>query len=173
MKYVGITALGLVLLAAIGGVALWANMPTAKLSVHAVRPMGTNFTWLDRSGNEQRWPVWVVTITNSGTATAAWATQLVLDDGHSMWVHEWREGGLPTTGHLLPGGWTTSELPMPSGSTSVCAAVVRYASPKGRVETNLFNLCKPVPKLRDLLPNRGSFLAYPIWGSTTNVTTAH
>src|SRR5437764_549065 len=70
MKYIAWTVLGLVLLTTIGYVVLRISMPTAKLTVHAVRPMGTNFTWDDSPGKEQSWPVWEVAITNKGRARA-------------------------------------------------------------------------------------------------------
>jgi len=73
MKYIAFIGFGVVLLLTICGVVLWANMPTARLTVKAVRPMGTNFIWARDTGRPDSCPVWEVAITNTGRAPARWS----------------------------------------------------------------------------------------------------
>jgi hypothetical protein len=81
MKYIAFILLGLVLLAAIGGIVLWANMPTAKLTVHAVKPMATNVAWTNSLGNQLSSRTCEVAVTNSGSGNADWSATVVLKNG--------------------------------------------------------------------------------------------
>src|SRR3989442_393228 len=106
MKYIACTVLGLVLLAAICWVVLRANMPTAKLTVHAVRPMRTFASrTLSPDPLEPR-PVWDVAITNTGRAAARWFPAFRIKDYNGItysapgWACE------PSTGVLSVGQHT-------------------------------------------------------------------
>ena len=97
--------LGLVLLAMICYVVLWANMPTAKLTVHAVRPMGTNVSWAPSRGKELSWPVWEFAITNSGRGPADWSRMVLTKDAEGVTfytppVDPWADDFVP----ILVGG---------------------------------------------------------------------
>src|SRR5437868_15090006 len=83
MKYLGIIGAGLVLVVAIFGIVLWANMPTAKLTVHAVRPMGTNVTFRISVGEEVSCPVWEFVVTKQGGVFANGACYMRFKDTHS------------------------------------------------------------------------------------------
>src|SRR6516165_8954963 len=81
MKKIPFIVLGLVLLAAIVGVVLWANMPTTKLVVHVVGPMGPKIISTNSLGKRVTSQIWEVAITNRGRAPAAYFTTLLLKDG--------------------------------------------------------------------------------------------
>src|SRR5436305_2967713 len=112
MKYIAFIVLGLVLLAAIGGVVLWDNMPTAKLTVHAVRPKGLSVSGLPAPGREQFWPIWEVAITNTGRARVHWIVHFNFKDGE----HEWAE--------IAPGPLGTSSGALSAGQSAVFEACV-------------------------------------------------
>jgi len=171
MKYVAFIGLGLVLLLTICGVVLWANMPTARLTVHLVRPTGTNFAFA--TSIDGAMPVWECAITNCGRAPALWSTELVITNGFQVTHQRWHRGDFPMMGTLVPGAWTNIGLPLPLGSNSGWNAVVTCSSSRGRVERKLFDLFKPVPTLRRLLPNYGPRVSYTAPHSTNNVTTDH
>src|SRR5205823_2991291 len=106
------------LLVAIGCFVLRANMPTAKLTVHAVRPMGTTVTWEPFQGKVVSWPVWEFAITNSGRAPAGWDVTLIVQNS---------EGGpsdpsflryLLPHGILPPGQSTNLYVPLTLDSNS-------------------------------------------------------
>src|SRR5436305_1395130 len=113
MKYIAFIVLGLVLLAAIAGIVLRANMPTAKLTVHAVRPMGTNVILFPSPDELLSWPVWEVAITNSGRAPADWYVSLVVWKGESGQCTPVGTGRVRPHGVLSPGQWTNVYMPQP------------------------------------------------------------
>jgi hypothetical protein len=168
MKYIAFIVLGLVLVAAIAGVVLWANMPTAKLTVHAVRPMGTNFTATNSVFNQLGWPVWEVEITNSGRATAIWHAMVPLKAGDGVVYREPPGASQAPMGTLNPGDHTNFFTQVPPDGYVVWAAGVTYDTQWSPLEKTLSSWLKPVPKLRGLLPNAGSRVARDVWHPLTN-----
>src|SRR6516162_8841331 len=132
MKYIAFIVLGLVLLLTIGGIVLWANMPTAKLTVHVVGPAGPNAFPLTPAPD---WTVWEFAITNGGTVPAIWTTELLLKDGSHVHIAESIAPFLPATGNLPPCQWTNALMPIQvEDSTNMRAALVRYVSPMNALE---------------------------------------
>ena len=180
MKYIAIIVLGLVLLAAIAGVVLWANMPTAKLTVHAARQIRT-FHSLGVSPDplEQR-PVWDVAITNTGRAAVRWFPAFRIKDynGTTHSTPGWACD--PATGVLSAGQYTNVDVCIirftdiaPSNPVVAWAAGVEYMTGRSSLESRLDRWLKPAPKLRRLLPSNGPRYAYDAWHPMTNVAPAH
>ena len=172
MKYIAFTVLALVLLAAIGGIVLRANMPSARLTVHAVRPMGTN-AYLSQDFETHPWPVWEVAITNSGRARATWRMSIMAKDTESGPAGSVNLGSMRPYGTLPSGQWTNVYAPMPSDSVTAWQPGVEYKTPMSPLERTLSSWLAPVPKLRVLLPNYGEHSVYGTWHSGTNLLTAH
>ena len=172
MKWVAFILLGFVLLAAICGVVLWANMPTAKLTVQAVRPMGTNAFWVPLPAEASQWPVWEVAITNNGRAPANWHISLLAKDSRSTTDVLVGPGRVRPRGTLSPGQWTNVYMPLPSDSAYAWHAGIRYETLTGPLEQKLSSWLKPIPMLHNLLPNHGARFAYDTWHVGTNVVTA-
>jgi hypothetical protein len=173
MKYIAFTVLGLVLVAAIGLIVLRANMPTAKLTIHAVRPMGTNYIWETSLTGRKSWPVWEFVITNIGPAPAYWHPRLRYENAQGATFEESPWPSDPTWGDLGAGYGTPVYMPVPADPTTVWRAGVEYSTPINSLELKLSSWCRSVPKLQSLLPNYGKRYANDIWRSTTNITTDH
>ena len=148
-------------------VVLWANMPTARLTIYAVRPTGTNVTSNGAPGEKVTWQVWEVAITNAGRAPADWYMGMMVKDSngveHSTGLGDWRPRGV-----LSPGQKTNVYAPVPSDSAALWSAGVAYRTASGALERRLSSWCKLVPKLRGLLPNGGIGVHHAPWHSTTN-----
>jgi hypothetical protein len=180
MKYIAFIVLGLVLVAAIGGIVLWAIMPTTRLSVHAVRPMGTNFIYCTRLGGKERWPLWEFAITNAGRAPASWKAFIRFKDEDHEGA-EFTAGNLGpvtsllfvTNGLLSAGQSETINVGVPPDSNTNWVIAVEYWAVKTAVEKTLDRGLRPVQTLRSLLPNANDHVAASGWYSGTNVTTAH
>jgi len=172
MRYFAFTVLGLVLLATIGYVVLRINMPTAKLSIHAVRPVGTNVALELSHGETVSWPVWEFAITNSGRAPAAMYTMLLVSkDGKSIDIYRPPPAQLRVNSSLAPGQGTNACIPVPP-DPAVWSAEVIYETSANPLERKLSSWLKPVPKLRCFLPNNSPRFARNGWQSGTNVITA-
>jgi hypothetical protein len=155
-------------------------MPTAKLTVHAVRPVGTNFIWTNSLGTPAELPIWECAITNTGRASAHWLAYLHFKDSEHEWANlpGWRSN--PETARfsaaegLIPAGQSAIfEVPVPPDPSTNWAVTVRYFTSKGQVEQRLQAWLAPIPKLRNLLPNSGDHFASDVWHTGTNVTTVH
>jgi hypothetical protein len=173
MKKLPFIVLGLVLLAAIGLIVLRASMPTAKLTVHAVSPMGTNGTWTNSQGNQETWVLWEFAITNSGRAPADWYI-IIVPKGEETNVAYYtvppaQSEGVP----LLPGQSTNVLASVPFITNTTWRATINYDPVPGPLETKLSAWLSPVPSLRKLLPSYGWHSFTGGWLTTTNVTTAH
>jgi hypothetical protein len=173
MKCIAFIVLGLVLLAAIAGIVLWANMPTAKVTIRAVRPMETNVSWLDWEGKLVSSPVWEVAITNSGRAPAHWIMPLCIKDGEAMKQSYRSSYTQPTDGVLFPKQHTNAYMQVPGDSATKWIAEVEYHTYPSPFERKLFLWSRSVPKLQKLFPNTRLHFAYDAWHVGTNVTTAH
>jgi hypothetical protein len=162
LKWVAFTVLGLVLLAAIGGIVLRANMPTAKLTVHMVRPIN----WPPSENEEPRWPMWEVAITNTGRATA----------DYSVYAHATDNGplafDLPRFGALSNGESARIGVSVPPDVRTNWVVTVKYWARTSPVENRLNAWLKPLPMLRNLLPNSDAHYASDVWHTGTNVATA-
>jgi hypothetical protein len=173
MKYIAFIGLGLVILATILYVVLWANMPTAKLAVYPVRPLGSNVTWLDDFGPEEPSPAWEFAITNAGRTPAHWVAYRHFKEGDnelaevSPW-HIDRPAGV-----LSPGESATIKVGEPLDPRSTWALTVKYWPDCSPLEMRLYSWFEPVPKLRRILPNDGDPFAVTEWYSGTNITIAH
>jgi hypothetical protein len=179
MKYIAFIVLGLVLLAAIGGIVLWANMPTAKLTVHAVRPMGTNVLWTNSLGNQERSRVWDVTVANSAHAPARWsATVLITENGGTTHSYEpWRQNERGKQDEyyydrISPGEEKSIYMLMPSDPKAMWTVEVRYKTQMNTLEEKLSSWLKPVPMLRRAIPGDTLYKVRDAWHTGTNVTTA-
>jgi hypothetical protein len=172
MKWVAFILLALLLLATIGGIVLWAKMPTARFTVHAVRPMGTNLSFIDPMFESHTWPVWEIAVTNNGSAKAEWFTVAVTRNPEHKRVNLPTGTYLPVGGALNSGCSTNVYMALALPPNSVWAVAVRYISLPTPLERKLWSWSKPVPRLRRLLPNVAPRFAYDIWHSGTNVTTA-
>jgi hypothetical protein len=172
MKYLAITVLGLVLLAAICGIVLRANMPTAKLTVHAVRPVGRNVNWVTSPESVEHWPVWDFAVTNTGQAPAEWIAYLHFKGGDKEWLDMSAWSFDPRGGVLSNGESTTIQIGVPADSRTPWAVTLKYRTFKSPIESKLYGWLKPVPKLRRLLPNDGDHFAADAWHVGTNVTAA-
>jgi hypothetical protein len=194
MKYLAIIVLGLLLLAAIGGGVLWANMPTAKLTLSAVRRIGKNFpnpgesmavgawpaweftitnTSFDVPEPQQPWPDWEFAITNTGRASARWEAYLQFKDAGQGWIAPYALSVGSSVGDLPAGGSAVLQARVPPDPGTNWTISVRYWPAKTAVETRLDAWLKPVPKLRNLLPNSGDHWSACTWHTRTNVTAAH
>ena len=171
MKYIAFIVLGLVLLAAIGGVVLWANMPTAKLTAKAVGPMGTTVTRYGWQEREQIWPVMQSAITNIGRTSVRWDAYLHLKDSEREYADDWTRNIARQFGSLSPGESAVFEIGVPPDSTN-WAVTIKYWPEKSSVEKRLDAWLTSVPKLRRLLPNDGDHFASDVWHTGTNVTVA-
>jgi hypothetical protein len=180
MKYIAFIVLGLVLVVAIGGIVLWANMPTTKLSVKAVRPTGTNFIYCARPGGKERWPLWEFAITNAGGAPASWKAFIQFKDEDHERAEFTAESLGPVTslifvtnGVLSAGQSATFNVGVPPDSNTNWAVAVEYGAVKTPVEKILDKGLTSFPTLRSLLPNYNDHGATGGWYAGTNVTTAH
>ena len=147
MNYLVFAGFGLVLLAAIGLVVGWASTPKASLTVHAIRPMGTNCHW-ETPGGQSSWPVWQVEITNSGREPVEWYTSIRVKDKDdigralSRYPHP--------RGSLSPGQHVTICMPAPSDSGAIWRARLSYC-----------------------LPGEGVCYVFDNWRAGTNVISVH
>jgi hypothetical protein len=181
MKYIAFIVLGLVLLAAIGGVVLWANMPAAKFSVHAVRPTGTNFVGDEWEQHEiWPWPVWEVAITNRGRGVGRCCLVVPIKRDKIVDYEGTPLGNFPSYAFIYPGQYTNVFIPLPSDSPAPWTIKLRYITVKSSLESRLSSWLTPFPRLRGLLPNDGEHSASDTWhfetagwDSVTNVVTAH
>ncbi len=166
MKYIAFIVLGLVLLATIGGIVLRANMPTARLTIHAVPTTETNF-------NKQLGPIWDVAVTNTGSAAANWYTILAFKDAKGVISHGSRLVMDLQKCFLLPKQGVVTHREAPSDSNVVWAIEAQYTGQMGSLEKRLSSCCKPVPMLCHLFPNEGTRIARDVWRMGTNAATAH
>jgi hypothetical protein len=173
MKYIAFIVLGLVLLAAIGGIVLWANMPTAKLTVHAVRPTGTNVSWLSPEGQEQSSPIWQFAITNTGRTPVAWQAYIRFKGARREWTNSSPWYFRPLSGVLSNDTWAAIQVRVPPDPLANWAVAVKCRANQSPVEKMLHGWLAPFPKLQSLLPNSGDNFAASGWYAGTNVTTAH
>src|SRR4051794_37198995 len=137
MKYIAFIVLGLVLLTAIAGIVLRANMPTARLTVHAVRPMGTNVT-SQGGANEQSYPsYWEFAITNTGRVPAYWSPRFRYEviGGNIRRDVPWPCD--PSNGILPAGQHTLIYMSLPPDGPSLWRAEVEYRTPMNSLETKL------------------------------------
>jgi hypothetical protein len=170
MKYIAIIGAGLVLLAAICVVVIWSTIPKAKLTVHAVSPTGTNFTWSDARGTQRSWPVWEVCVTNRGHAPAVWYMTSVLKDAGPL-TNDWRPMQYAQMHFVFqPGHVESIYTPMPSDSTNSWMVELHFKTQLNNLDQRLSSLLKPVPPLQRLLLNSGDHVACDVWHSGTNVT---
>jgi len=128
MKYIAFIVFGLVLLSTIGYVVFGINMPMARLTIHAVRPTGTNYTCTNYLGNQQNWPFWEVAVTNNGHAPAAWFATLVLENYGRVTLGDQPTGYDSLQFSLQPGKGDSIYMLMPADSTAMWTVEVRYQS---------------------------------------------
>ena len=187
MKYIAFIVLGLVLLAAIAAIVLRANMPTAKLTVHAVRPMGTNASLQVGLSQEANCPIWEFAVTNQGGVSAICACSIRTKDTRSGVISfpyfYTTDSGSDTTPaesvdyhpflKLPPGAGVTVYMPVSPDSNSLWAAGVNWTTTGSTLEEKLDSWLKPVPRMRRLLPNNGGGCAWDTWHTGTNVISEH
>jgi hypothetical protein len=171
MKKIPFIALGLVLLAAIVGIVLWANMPTTKLAVHVVRPMGPKIISTNSTGEVTRMQIWEVAITNRGRAPAGYFTTLLLKEGGRVTDPNASAKGRMLPFNVQPGKQNITYELTPADSTVTWTVEVRYKTRMNGLEQKLSSWLKPVPFLRRLLPNNGEHSARAAWYVGTNVAT--
>jgi hypothetical protein len=170
MKYIAFIVLGLVLLAAIAGVVLWANVPTPKVTIQAIRPTGQLATRTNLLGETFRGSVWVFAITNVGQANAYWRAGVpgrTLDchvDFFSITVGDMK------VGVLAPGQGIITNMIVPiDGYTAWCGYVDSFTVATG-LQTHLEKLARKVPSLGRSYATRSSCVYYePTWRTVTNV----
>jgi hypothetical protein len=173
MKYIAFIGLGLVILATILYAALWANMPTAKLAVHPVRPLGSNVILSPYPGHEEVMSAWEFAITNAGRSPAHWIAYMHFKDGN----HEWADTSAwqidRPVGAVSPGKSATIKVGAPPDPRTNWAVTVKYYPDANPFEAKLYSWLTRVPKLSRLLPNDGDHFAASGWYSGTNITIAH
>jgi hypothetical protein len=170
MKYIAFTVLGLVLLAAICGVVLWTNMPTAKLTVQPVGPMGTNIC-LDGAPRRPCWPVWNFAVTNAGRSPAQWIAYFHFKSGTNEWADLSSWNFPRQTGTLAAGKSFSLQVGIPPDSGTNWALTIKYWPKTSSVENTLAGWFKPFPMLRNILPNSADHFAASAWHQGTNITT--
>src|SRR5215469_5398624 len=163
MKYVAFIGLGLVLLLTICGVVLWANMPTARLTIHAVRPMGTNWTWAPGLSEKGSWPVWEVAITNSGRAVGRFGEAVLTKDREIAESMGSPLGFFEPNARLGPGQHTNVFIPLPSQSPAPWTVEADYITVRSSLEETLSSWLASFPRLNGLLPNGREHVASDIW----------
>jgi hypothetical protein len=173
MKYIAFIGLGLVFLAVILYVVLWANMPTGKLAVYPVRPLSTNISVATISGSTEQWPAWEFAITNTGREPAVWYADMHFKDGTDERDMTFGENFRPQFGTLSNGQSATLEVAVPPNPHTTWEPRVKYSSIMSPLETKFYSWLKPVPKLRGILPSYGGGFAASVWYSGTNITIAH
>jgi hypothetical protein len=173
MKYIAFIGLGLVILATMLYAVLWANMPTGKLAVHPVMPMGANFTYPHASMAVEPRRAWQFAITNAGRAPATWFAYVHFKDGNHEWADPSAWNFDPKGGVLSNGQSATIKVGVPPCPGTNWAVTVKYWPVWTPLETKLNSWLKPVPQLRRLLPNDGEHFAASGWYSGTNITIAH
>src|SRR5262245_5157352 len=72
MKRIGLIVFAVVVVAIAAPVVLIATLPTAKVTIHAIRPTGEFVTGTNKHGQVVSGPVWLFGITNLGRVNASW-----------------------------------------------------------------------------------------------------
>src|SRR5215469_13267820 len=122
MKRIGLIVFALLALAIAVPVVLIATLPTAKVTIVAIRPTGKFATWTNPDGKAATGREWLFGITNVGRATGYWnaavhVRRLDRSEEHTV-LEEWHEGVLKTRE-----GFVTSMIVTGSDQTEWCGWV--------------------------------------------------
>src|SRR5262245_16703680 len=171
MKNIALIAFGVIVLAIAIFVVLIATLPTAKVTIVAIRPTGEVGTRTNLLGAVVSGPVWLFGITNVGRATARWnadvdSRPVNAPDG---FVSKVGVGGL--VGRLQAGEGLVTNMTVPTREKTEWSALVLYATLPTPFQMHLWDLGRNMPGMRRLCPQDASDIYFePAWHTTTNAT---
>jgi hypothetical protein len=172
MKHIWLILFGVVVVAIAAFVLLVATLPTAKVTIQAIRPTGGLVTRTNAFGQVVSGPGWLFGITNVGRATASWYTSVHSrkSDGRGGFFYypsrDWQ------IGILKPGEGSVTNLIVPFGDKIEWSAMLTYGTLPTRFHWQLRELGIKTPVVKRLVTRAWNGASWePSWHPATNAPT--
>jgi hypothetical protein len=154
MKRLGLIVFALVAMAIAAPVILIATLPTAKVTIVAIRPTGRIITCTNAFGEVVGAPEWLFGITNVGRANGVWSVSVYSRQSNHPDVVT---GGVVPAwlqGVSLPNEGFVTNMIVPPGDQTEWSAWLQYNTQPTPFQSHLWHLRFKTPGLRRLLPQR-------------------
>jgi hypothetical protein len=173
MKKVGLIAFVVIVVALVTPIILIATLPTARVTIQAIRPTGKLVTCTNAFGEIVRAPEWSFGITNVGGASGAWTVSAYSRQSSHPDVVVGGVVPAGLAGVLQPSEGFVTNMIVPPGDQTEWSGSVQYNTVPTPFQMHLWNLRLKTPGVKYLFPHPtiGADSMTP-WHAATNAPMA-